>query len=113
MNSLGTFFCFQPTGIGSEFWFGGIGSRNWQELVLQLRLLELGDHPGDFLRRAPEPPALEAWAPMCCVMRTGGPVGFQPKKDRGFQLRKRTHIAGPDLNPQNSLKNGFDPKIMG
>ncbi|CAK9058255.1 unnamed protein product [Durusdinium trenchii] len=31
-----------------------------EELVLQLRLLELGDHPGDFLRRAPEPPALEA-----------------------------------------------------
>lgn len=31
-----------------------------QELVLQLRLLQLGDHPGDFLRRAPEPPALEA-----------------------------------------------------
>eukprot|EP00913_Durusdinium_trenchii_P018785 g17652.t1 len=31
-----------------------------RELVLQLRLLELGDHPGDFLRRAPEPPALEA-----------------------------------------------------
>ena len=30
-----------------------------QELVLQLRLLQLGDHPGDFLRRAPEPPALE------------------------------------------------------
>ena len=31
-----------------------------EELVLQLRLLELGDHPGDFLHRAPEPPALEA-----------------------------------------------------
>lgn len=31
-----------------------------EELVLQLRLLQLGDHPGDFLRRAPEPPALEA-----------------------------------------------------
>lgn len=30
-----------------------------EELVLQLRLLELGDHPGDFLHRAPEPPALE------------------------------------------------------
>ena len=28
--------------------------------MLQLRLLDLGDHPGDFLRLAPEPPALEA-----------------------------------------------------
>ena len=31
--------------------------------MLQLRLLELGDHPGDFLRRAPEPPALEVGLP--------------------------------------------------
>jgi len=31
-----------------------------EELVLQLRLLGLGDHPGDFLHKTPEPPTEEA-----------------------------------------------------
>ncbi|CAE7309666.1 ndor1 [Symbiodinium natans] len=41
-------------------WNAGMWEQIKEELVLQLRLLDLGDHPGDFLRLAPEPPALEA-----------------------------------------------------
>merc|ERR1712190_349626 len=31
-----------------------------EELVLQLRLLQLGDHPGDFMNKVPEPPDVAA-----------------------------------------------------
>jgi len=60
-----------------------------EELVLQLRLLELGDDPAEFLQRAPEPPAREAVASAVRGLQAIGALGKTaelPLTPLGFHL---------------------------